>query len=139
MRIDIATLLTSYAGINRIRFNGPEPPQLDLSPCQGHPCGHSIRITRNRTPGSITLRDARTRTARTAELRGFSIVPCPVIWELHLRVLGAQGPGDESPDGPVHSVSWQEAVSWCNALSITSGPTPRGRVQVQAPLSDGMK
>lgn len=74
--------------------------------------------------GSIVLRDARTKTSRTVALRAFSMAPYPVTWDLYLRVLELQVPGTVDLDAPVHSVSWSDSVSWCNALSIHSGLTP---------------
>ena len=74
--------------------------------------------------GSILLRDARRKTSRTAELQEFRIAPYPVTWELYSRVLGRRHPHDEYADAPVHSVSWLDAVSWCNTLSLAAGLTP---------------
>ncbi len=74
--------------------------------------------------GSIVLRDARTKTSRTAELRQFHIASTPVTWELYSRVLEAPVPGDEDENAPAHSVSWLNAVSWCNALSVKAGLAP---------------
>lgn len=74
--------------------------------------------------GSITLRDARTRSARHVELRNFSIARTAVTWELYSAVRGAPVPGGEHRDAPVHSVSWLDAVEWCNEASRASGLTP---------------
>ncbi|MFD0866239.1 formylglycine-generating enzyme family protein [Tessaracoccus lubricantis] len=74
--------------------------------------------------GSITLRDARTKTSRVAELREFRIASAPVTWGLYSRVLGVRAPEAEYADAPVHSVSWLNAVSWCNALSVEAGLAP---------------
>lgn len=74
--------------------------------------------------GSLELRDARTKTSRAVKLRKFRIAPHPVTWELYSLVLGLQVPAGEDPDAPAHSVSWLNAVSWCNALSAEAGRTP---------------
>lgn len=74
--------------------------------------------------GSIVLRDARTKTSRTAQLRQFHIASTPVTWDLYARVLGAPVPGGEDESAPAHSVSWLNAVSWCNALSVQAGRVP---------------
>ena len=71
--------------------------------------------------GSITLRDARAKTYRTAQLRGFALARSPVTWALYSSVLGVLVPDGEDGDAPVHSVSWLEAVNWCNTLSRASG------------------
>lgn len=74
--------------------------------------------------GSITLRDARTKTERTAELREFRIASTPVTWGLYSRVLGVPVAHGEDENAPSHSVSWLNAVKWCNALSAETGLTP---------------
>lgn len=74
--------------------------------------------------GSITLRDARTKTSRAAELREFRIASTPVTWGLYSRVLRVRAPEGEDADAPAHSVSWLNAVSWCNALSVEVGLAP---------------
>ncbi len=74
--------------------------------------------------GSIVLRDARTKTFRAVDLRGFDIAAVPVTWELYSHVCGVRVPSGENPAAPAHSVSWLEAVRWCNALSLSFGVTP---------------
>ena len=74
--------------------------------------------------GSIVLTDARTKTSRSAELRAFRIARSPVTWELYTTITGAGVPDSVSPDAPVDSVSWLDAVQWCNAFSAASGLQP---------------
>lgn len=74
--------------------------------------------------GSIELRDARTKTSRTVELRRFRIARTPVTWALYSNVLRKAVPDGEDADTPVHSVSWLDTVRWCNALSIASALSP---------------
>ena len=74
--------------------------------------------------GSVVLRDARTRTEREVQLLPFRIAATPVTWGLYSRLLGAAVPDGEEADAPAHSVSWTEAVSWCNTLSAESGLAP---------------
>lgn len=74
--------------------------------------------------GSILLRDARRKNSRTADLQGFCISSYPVTWELYSRVLGERPPDDQQVRAAAHSVSWIEAVRWCNLLSLAAGLTP---------------
>ncbi|MGB4135111.1 MAG: SUMF1/EgtB/PvdO family nonheme iron enzyme [Microbacterium sp.] len=74
--------------------------------------------------GAIVLRDARTKTSRTAELRRFRIASTPVTWGLYSRVRGTPVPDGEEEDAPAHSVSWLDAVHWCNALSVAARLAP---------------
>lgn len=74
--------------------------------------------------GSIVLRDARTRVSRAVELRQFHLASVPVTWELYSCVLGVPVPDGEDGSAPVHSVSWLDAVCWCNVLSVATGLAP---------------
>lgn len=74
--------------------------------------------------GSIQLRDARTQTTRTADLLQFHIAAYPVTWSAYGRISAVPMPNGEVADAPVHSVSWLDAVNWCNALSVSSGLAP---------------
>jgi formylglycine-generating enzyme required for sulfatase activity len=75
-------------------------------------------------PGSITLRDARTTTARQVDLCGFSIARTPVTWGLYATLRSEPVPDDHPATTPVHSVSWFEAVAWCNRASEAHGLAP---------------
>lgn len=68
-------------------------------------------------PGTIVLRDARTKTSRTVELQSFHIARTPVTSAQYASVLGIRVPEGQDVDTPVHSVSWLDAIEWCNALS----------------------
>ncbi len=74
--------------------------------------------------GSIVLRDARTKTSRTASLRAFRIGAYPVTWRLYSQVREQHVPEAVDPDAPVHSLSWLDAVDWCNSLSARAGLDP---------------
>lgn len=74
--------------------------------------------------GSIILRDAREKSARTAELCDFKIARSPITWASYTSVLGMQTPVGEESDTPAHSISWLEAVKWCNILSHKFGLSP---------------
>lgn len=47
-----------------------------------------------------------------------------MTWALYTSVLNSQVPATTDPDTPIHSVSWLEAVAWCNTLSEISGLSP---------------
>lgn len=74
--------------------------------------------------GSIVLRDARTKTSRTVDLQPFRIARAPVTWELYASVYMMCVPDGQGGATPVHSVSWLDAVAWCNELSNRSALTP---------------
>jgi len=74
--------------------------------------------------GSITLRDARTQTERAVQLRRFSLARTPVTWAQYAAVLGRRVPPGEDPCAAAHSMSWREAVQWCNTASVSRRLTP---------------
>lgn len=74
--------------------------------------------------GSITLRDARTRTTRQANLRRFSLATTPVTWAQYSAVLDRPVPEGQDPRAPAHSVSWRKAIQWCNTASVARDLTP---------------
>lgn len=74
--------------------------------------------------GEIVLKDARTGTSRTVTLREFRIAATATTWELYSCVLGVPVPEGLDEKAAVHSVSWLDAIDWCNALSATANLTP---------------
>ncbi|UZN01732.1 formylglycine-generating enzyme family protein [Cellulomonas sp. S1-8] len=93
--------------------------------------------------GRITLRDARTATTREVVLRTFSLATTPVTWAQYAHVREQGVPDGQAPDAPVHSVSWLDAVAWCNAASQASGRQPAydldGPVVVWDVSADGLR
>ncbi len=71
--------------------------------------------------GGLTLHDARRKTSRPVDLERFSLAQTPVTWAQYTSVLGTHVPAGESPDAPVHSITWTEAVHWCDRASAAAG------------------
>ena len=84
------------------------------------PCPETVPIP----AGSIVLRDARTSSVRHVELRGFSVAPVPVTWDLYAAVSEERVPVGCRGDAPATCVSWIEAVTWCDAASRAFGLQP---------------
>ncbi|GAB1692152.1 formylglycine-generating enzyme family protein [Krasilnikovia sp. M28-CT-15] len=74
--------------------------------------------------GLVTLSDRRTRRRWTVQVAAFELAAYPVTEGLYQRVTGRGGPHRHRP---VESVSWWDAVRFCNALSIVEGRTPAYR------------
>ncbi|WP_328398841.1 formylglycine-generating enzyme family protein [Nocardia sp. NBC_00416] len=70
-------------------------------------------------PGRVELSDRRTERRWTVEVAAYRIASVPVTREQYARTFGAGG----VPDGglPFDSVSWLDAVRFCNALSEREG------------------
>ncbi|MER6784862.1 formylglycine-generating enzyme family protein [Streptomyces sp. NPDC000658] len=81
-------------------------------------------------PGTVTLSDRRTRRSWAVDVPAHRLAAHPVTREQYARVTGGPGPaGDGSGRLPVESVSWWDAVRFCNALSEREGFTPAYRVE----------
>lgn len=79
--------------------------------------------------GTITLRDARTRSSRTVELEEFRLATTPVTRAEFNAVIGSPPPPSEREECPADSVTWYEAVAWCNAASLAHGLTEAYRIE----------
>lgn len=69
--------------------------------------------------GSITLRNARTGTARDVVLRTFQLAATPITVEQFGCTAGIL-----TADRPAAPVTWLDAIRWCNAASPTEGLSP---------------
>ncbi len=74
--------------------------------------------------GEIELRDDRVRRQWTVRVAPFLLARYPVTQALYFAVTG-ESPGTfKGDDKPVETVSWQDAVLFCNALSRQAGLPP---------------
>ncbi|WP_067905271.1 formylglycine-generating enzyme family protein [Nocardia vaccinii] len=75
-------------------------------------------------PGSVELSDRRTQRSWSVEVGAYQLTAVPVTQSQYARVTG-QWPSDTRGDRlPVDSVSWSDAIRFCNALSEQVGLTP---------------
>jgi len=74
--------------------------------------------------GRITLRDDRIQQQWTVAIAAFRLSRVPVTQEVYHAVTGASPSAFSGPQHPVESVSWLDAVRFCNALSALAGLQP---------------
>ncbi|WP_198536329.1 formylglycine-generating enzyme family protein [Streptomyces resistomycificus] len=78
--------------------------------------------------GQVTLSDRRTERRWEVKLAPCLLAARPVTRELYDRVTGARPGGAAGDRFPVESVSWTDAVRFCNDLSRLEGLAPAYRV-----------
>lgn len=74
--------------------------------------------------GSIELRDDRTKEKWTVEIEPFLLSKFPVTQDLYFEVTKESPSTFEGGRLPVESVSWKDAITFCNLLSIQHGLKP---------------
>ncbi|MET7569600.1 formylglycine-generating enzyme family protein [Streptomyces sp. NPDC005492] len=86
--------------------------------------------------GHVTLSDRRSQRSWTIELAPFALARLPVTQEQYARVTGERPSAARGDRLPVETVSWQDAVLFCNALSREEGLTPVYGVDGEAVVRD---
>ncbi|MEU4619936.1 SUMF1/EgtB/PvdO family nonheme iron enzyme [Actinoplanes sp. NPDC023801] len=74
--------------------------------------------------GEVVLSDRRTQRRWTVEVRPFQLAAVPVTQSVFAGVTGDHPSGSRGDHLPVESVSWWDALRFCNALSGRDGLTP---------------
>lgn len=74
--------------------------------------------------GKITLRDDRIERVWTTEITPFLLAKHPVTQDLYHAVTGESPSTYKGLNRPVETVSWKDAVAFCNLLSDQLGLTP---------------
>jgi formylglycine-generating enzyme required for sulfatase activity len=71
--------------------------------------------------GKIELRDDRTKQKWTVAINPFLLSQFPVTQELYFDITKEDPSTIKGKKHPVETITWKEAVSFCNKLSIQSG------------------
>ena len=74
--------------------------------------------------GKIELRDDRTKERWTVEIKPILLAKFPVTQELYFAITNEEPSTIKGNRHPVETVTWKEAVSFCNKLSIQAGLNP---------------
>lgn len=78
--------------------------------------------------GRVTLSDRRTERRWTVDLASYQLAAFPVTQALYAQVTGVRPSAAQGDALPVESVSWWDAVRFCNALSTRDGYAPAYRL-----------
>ncbi|RIV36450.1 formylglycine-generating enzyme family protein [Micromonospora radicis] len=93
--------------------------------------------------GQVTLSDRRTQRRWSVPLRPYEIAAVPVTQAQYAQVTGARPSAAGGDRRPVESVSWWDAIRFCNALSRQSALTPAYRLDGDRvdwePTADGFR
>ncbi|UTW64721.1 SUMF1/EgtB/PvdO family nonheme iron enzyme [bacterium SCSIO 12741] len=71
--------------------------------------------------GSIELRDDRVQQKWKVDLKAYQLSPIPVTQELYETVMGENPSAFKGDKRPVETVSWMDAIRFCNQLSERLG------------------
>ncbi|MEV0718700.1 formylglycine-generating enzyme family protein [Asanoa sp. NPDC050611] len=74
--------------------------------------------------GRVTLADRRTRRSWSVDVDAFQLAAVPVTQASYADVLGSRPSAAVGDRLPVESVSWFDAVRYCNARSAAEGLRP---------------
>src|SRR5262245_7681044 len=79
-------------------------------------------------PGLVTLSDRRTQRSWSVTLAAYQLAAFPVTQARYVEVTGQRPNAAHGQRLPVESVSWWDAVAFCNALSKVEGLAPAYRL-----------
>jgi len=71
--------------------------------------------------GEIEMRDDRTKQRWTVEVKPFLLAKFPVTQDLYLEITNEDPSTIKGKRQPVETVTWREAVFFCNKLSLQMG------------------
>lgn len=74
--------------------------------------------------GVVDMRDDRTKRTWQTEINSFLLAPVPVTRRLYESITHITVDENNPLDAPVVNVSWLDAVSFCNEMSLANGLTP---------------
>lgn len=129
-RAEMAVMLYRWLDGN----NTPDPDTPSVSPEVDQISSRMIRIPGGTytmgSPDTERLRD-QDETAHQVTVSSFYVDPYEVTQRDYMMVMG-ENPSHFHGDGlPVDSVSWYDAVEYCNRLSLLAGLTPVYTIQGQ--------
>jgi formylglycine-generating enzyme len=87
-------------------------------------------------PGRVAMSDRRTQSTWTVDVAPFQLSTFPVTQSWYAQVTGERPRSACGDLLPIESVSWWDAVNFCNAASWQAGLTPAYRLDVSAETAE---
>ncbi|MFA7768263.1 formylglycine-generating enzyme family protein [Streptomyces sp. NRRL S-448] len=91
--------------------------------------------------GHVTLSDRRTERTWTVEVAAYRLAAYPLTQAASTQITATHPVGAQDGQGsgrlPAHSLSWWDAVRYCNALSLQEGLTPAYQLPHTTDTADG--
>ena len=85
-------------------------------------------------PGIVTISDRRTRSSWSVGVKAYLLDARPITRATYFQVAGSRPRSAQADQLPAETVSWFDAISFCNALSEREGLMPAYDVRAQAEL-----
>jgi sulfatase modifying factor 1 len=82
-------------------------------------------------PGTVTISDRRTQSSWRVDVEPYLLADRPVTQAAYVQVVGGLLLSAEAADLPAETVSWFDAIQFCNALSEREGLVPVYDVQAE--------
>lgn len=74
--------------------------------------------------GNVTLRDDRIKRAWTVEIQPFFLAKYPITKDFYYKITNKSHGTFNGGNKPVETVSWTDAINFCNLLSLKEGYKP---------------
>jgi formylglycine-generating enzyme len=87
-----------------------------------HVYGRNSRITMVAVPpGYVTISDRRTQSSWSVGVKAYLLGACPITQATYFQVARSRPRSAQADQMPAETVSWFNAIQFCNALSEREG------------------